>query len=854
MAKLREILFKNSWMRFAGVFILYALAVLAILYPFLFQGFVFYGLDISYQHYAFYQFFADAIKSGESFLWNPYIFSGFPSYLSQTGMLDPVYWILIPFFDPILAVHWRLFIAYFSALLLSYLAGRAYGFSALASFLLGFAYLTAFSWRLISDPLVANGIFLLPWLFYAFAQAIKFVDSENRWKRWLWSGFGGVGIGWAFLSSFSQGVIYDIFIFAVFVLLYFLFLFPGKKNISSFTPLEISPDATSGLPLRKSSGFLTGFTFYASVLMVMAAVGFLIAAPHILPALKFIPLTFRAEQLPYEVATIKSVGPGDLIGFLFPAFSYFPYLSPGLKYLYVGAFWFFLAVMGLFYRFRSKIIYLFAALFGFAFIASLKWSPLFLLMWYLPVFNKFRAPYRWIQAGVFFLAVLGAYGFDNLENAVSDRRVKKILLVLGSVVGCITLAVLLLNFAGNTFWHSAGNIFKTVFAGIFYGRLGFSKDLAHYQTAFERGIGAWKNFTSLADPQFVLPFLLVVAGFGVIAAYVFGWIRQRAFRVAGSALVVLGFVGLYIVQWPLPLSAGSAISSHRLLLENIIPPSERMIYRTYPFMLANGFVEKRPPTFQLTPEENRILGEFQYASGWPNANMYARAVSVDGYDLLASREYISALFLVGSGYGGVELAASTDTVKQELFLKHIPLLGMMGGKYIISGLPLKSPELTLVKEERVTVYDLPIYIYENSTALPRVYLAEKVVELPGVSIKDIVNSKGQNFKHYTYLDCQGCTDGKPAKISGGNLGVRSLKNGLFDLVIDTKDGRWVVVSESFLPGWQATVDGVPAALVRANGLYMAIFVPAGEHSINIHYDGILSEMRWLNWIRGIISF
>jgi hypothetical protein len=232
--------------------------------------------------------------------------------------------------------------------------------------------------------------------------------------------------------------------------------------------------------------------------------------------------------------------------------------------------------------------------------------------------------------------------------------------------------------------------------------------------------------------------------------------------------------------------------------------------------------------------------------------MHAGIMSVDGYDLLAPREYMSALFLVGSAHGGVELVNSTETVKQELFLKNLPLLGMMGGKYIISGLPLKSPQLTLIKEGRASAYDLPIYIYENSTALPRVYFAKNVVEFQGASIKDMLSTKGLDFGRYTYLDCRGCTEGRPIKILGGSLGIRSLKNGLFNLVVDTKDGRWVVVSESFLPGWRASIDGKNVGVIKANGLYMAIFVPAGEHEVTFEYNGIIGEATILKKL-GVIK-
>ena len=46
---------------------------------------------------------------------------------------------------------------------------------------------------------------------------------------------------------------------------------------------------------------------------------------------------------------------------------------------------------------------------------------------------------------------------------------------------------------------------------------------------------------------------------------------------------------------------------------------------------------------------------------------------------------------------------------------------------------------------------------------------------------------------------------------------------------------FVVLRDSFDPSWRATVDGAPAQVVRANGLYRAVSIPAGRHVIRFRY-------------------
>jgi hypothetical protein len=52
----------------------------------------------------------------------------------------------------------------------------------------------------------------------------------------------------------------------------------------------------------------------------------------------------------------------------------------------------------------------------------------------------------------------------------------------------------------------------------------------------------------------------------------------------------------------------------------------------------------------------------------------------------------------------------------------------------------------------------------------------------------------------------------------------------------TPTGGWLIIRQSWAPGWTATVDGHTSAVVRADVAFQAVHVPAGKHTVYLAYQ------------------
>ncbi|HLL14692.1 MAG TPA: YfhO family protein [Pyrinomonadaceae bacterium] len=131
-------------------------------------------------------------------------------------------------------------------------------------------------------------------------------------------------------------------------------------------------------------------------------------------------------------------------------------------------------------------------------------------------------------------------------------------------------------------------------------------------------------------------------------------------------------------------------------------------------------------------------------------------------------------------------------------------------------------------------------VYENLRARPRVWLVGKVLTVTEEGALAALHSSrladGGAFDPAVVALVEEPLDFKAQALDPeATARVTHLSDGRMEVETRANAPAFLVTSDVFYPGWEATVDGAPARLVRTNYVLRGLAVPAGTHAVRFEF-------------------
>ena len=229
---------------------------------------------------------------------------------------------------------------------------------------------------------------------------------------------------------------------------------------------------------------------------------------------------------------------------------------------------------------------------------------------------------------------------------------------------------------------------------------------------------------------------------------------------------------------------------------------------------------------------NRIFGNFG-----AEATMFYKIQSVNGYDAVYLRRY--GEFIASLQNGKLSESARSVVTFPVNGLYAPKAINLLGINYIVNKksdghAPWNFPYWTYPPGTFPTIYSDDTYqIFENKNAFPRAFLVNKYkVETNPQKILNIMFSKDFDLRKEVVLE------ENAEKVDGNSVGSAKISNYLpnkISIETNSTGNSLLFLSDSFYPGWKATVDGKDAKIYRTDFTFRAVFVPRGNHIVKFTY-------------------
>ena len=745
----------------------------------LFSSKNFYFRDILNFHYPLHKIMIDSYARGEFPLWNPYV------YLGQPMLANPNYMAFYPtnLFHLFLPFNYAFKLHFIVHPILGglglYFLQRRLGITALAAF--GGSLVYQFSGPVLSFLnlySIVQAVALMPWTGWALIKALY----DCGWRRTL---------------VFGSILALQIVTFEPLLL---------QSSLGLLTGLALVYLLESEQPAKAMGRILR-------VAVIGGMFGLALAAVQVIPTLELIARAARGAGYDYRAATTWSMHPADLANLVVPRFfgdvftmdwaTYWGerFHSSRDMYLvssFVGSGTTLLAAVAFLSQRKKLKAILFVLILTSILLAFGEFNPLYRWLYdHVPGLDLGRYPSKYFLLGTLALAIFASLGLEVIMGSTEENaRNRGHVMALG-ILGMMIAIVIL--------------------GACFYFALHPNQLQPWIRAKVEPARAAAKDFATLGimlreSLRSTGIFLLLSSALIFLSCF---WKRPAWI----SALFVLT-LGAELIPANLqlaPLISGADVDfvpevNHFLQQVNSGAP-RRIFSRTWMDPVPGIQLSAPNRSYAWLTLFYRRSGQPKY--GIMNGIQYSVDFSTDGLNTRESDQLWQALAVLSPAAG--------LTLMQKL---NTPLLLSPG--------QILDPRVRLTRDFE-TGSNLRLNLFRLEDSLPRAYFASRVCR---------ADSHADALRQFVSFER---ADGNAVILEGPEIeeGVGRPDPGAARIVeyesarvvceVDARTSGYLVLLDSYYPGWRAYLEGKEAEILRANYAFRAVRVPEGKHRVEFVY-------------------
>jgi len=785
--------------------------------------------DLVLENYAWKQFIVESLRAQEIPLWNPYLFGGVPFLAAgQHSALYPfsVLFYILPL-DRAFGYFVALQLALAAITLFAFM--RVLGVSRFAASISAITY--AFSGFFVVSTAFPMVISAAAWLPAVLACAELIVRSKNSARQVLFALVGAIVLGIQFLAGHIELSIYVLFVTA----------FYSAWRVLTPHPTPPAPPLPSPDKVQSGEGRGGwGVRGEVCLLALMFLLGIALGAVQLVPLYELAQNNFRSGSVTYQEVIGWAYPVRQIITFFIPDFfgnpthhTYFDVFdfttraAPagtifwGIKnYVeagsYVGILPLLLAAIAIASRSTSYVSHrpspvtrhsTHVTLFATLALVSLLFTfgtPLYAILFFgVPGFNQLHTPFRWVFPYTLSMAALAGFGAEFLgsaiygqEDKVTRRQGDKVklsvsprhLVTLSTLSIALGSAILLALGASWLLRDQTRALADRIVRSSHSLQLAFDSGRTFYSYEF-RNIALFAIF-------------LIGAGIVLHAARITHHASRLPFPLWQPLAIVILIADLFIIGFGFYPRADPRLAE-------FTPPAVKFLQQDQSYYRITSYDARGGP-------ENKVFN--------PNVGMFYHIADIRGYDSIIPKQYADLMGL---------LAPQDELLNNRIAPFYnpdpldSPIVNLLNVKYVLTTRPLPNAGYTLV-------YDGEIKIHRNDRVLPRAFMVPRARVISDraallAQMKEFDPAREVLLEQDPGIASSATCALKPVKIE-------EYRSTQVVVVSDQACAAWLVLADSYFPGWLAYIDGQDAPLYKADYNFRAVFVPAGAHTIRFKYS------------------